>query len=218
MRLLEAAADLLYPPKCAFCGALLDGTRDVPCPACQEKLPWLAGEEAERKVEFVSLCVSPLRYQGEVPESIRRFKFSGMHFYCRTFGPLMAQCAQDRLAGRWDVLSWVPVSQKRKRERGYDQCRLLAREAGRVLGAEPVPILEKFRNNPAQSGLDSDSQRRANVLGVYRVPDPQAAAGKRILLLDDIVTTGETLSECARTLWAAGAADVVCVTLAKARG
>ena len=73
-----------------------------------------------------------------------------------------------------------------------------------------VPDLHSSR----QSGLEEAGQRRANVLGVYRAPD---AAGLRVLLADDVVTTGSTLSECARTLLTAGAAEVVCVTLAQAR-
>ena len=74
-----------------------------------------------------------------------------------------------------------------------------------------------MRHNKAQSSLEDDAARRANVLGAYRVLDPVQIAGKRVLLVDDVVTTGQTLSECARTLRMAGAEDVLCVTLAKAR-
>ena len=91
----------------------------------------------------------------------------------------------------------------------------LAEEAARVLEVPALPLLSKTRDTPPQSGLEEAGQRRANVLGVYRAPD--AAAGLRVLLADDVVTTGSTLSECARTLLTAGAAEVVCVTLAQAR-
>ena len=77
------------------------------------------------------------------------------------------------------------------------------------------PLLSKTRDTPPQSGLEEAGQRRAHVLGVYRAPD--AAACLRVLLADDVVTTGSTLSEGARTLLTAGAAEVVCVTLAQAR-
>ena len=83
-----------------------------------------------------------------------------------------------------------------------------------MLEVPALPLLSKTRDTPPQSGLEEAGQRRANVLGVYRAPD---AAGLRVLLADDVVTTGSTLSECARTLLTAGAAEVVCVTLAQAR-
>ena len=78
----------------------------------------------------------------------------------------------------------------------------------------PERMLEKHTDNPAQSGMSSAEARRKNARGVYRVTDAERAAGARILLIDDIVTTGATLSECCRVLRAAGAADVVCAALA----
>lgn len=210
--------DLLYPPKCVFCGALLEDARALMCPQCLRELPWLRGAEAEQEKEFISLCVSPLRYQEKVRDSIRRYKFSGMFSFCQVYGELTARCVRERLAGRYDLISWVPVSRKRRRERGYDQAFLLARETARALEAgAPVSLLEKVRNNPPQSGLEEQAARRANVMGAYRVSAPRAAAGGRILLIDDVVTTGETLSECARTLRLSGARDVVCAALARAR-
>ena len=81
-----------------------------------------------------------------------------------------------------------------------------------------VETLHKIRNTDAQSGIKDDSARRANVLGAYEIVDPEFVAGKRILLVDDVVTTGATLSECARVLRTYGAKDVFCVSLARARG
>lgn len=81
-----------------------------------------------------------------------------------------------------------------------------------------VETLRKGRNTQAQSGLDDDAARRANVLGAYTIVDPELVEGKRVLLIDDVITTGSTISECARVLRSAGAADVVCATLARARG
>ena len=217
MKFAERLLDLLFPPKCIFCGQILEQSGLFICPDCQRSLPWLTGSAAERKVEFVSLCVSPLRYKAPVDASILRFKFSGQSWYAKTYGVLTAQCVQDHLAGKYDVISWVPVSRKRKRKRGYDQAFLLAREMAKHLGEPLVPTLEKVRHNKAQSSLEDDAARRANVLGAYRGLEPAQIAGKRVLLVDDVVTTGQTLSECARALRTAGAREVLCVTLAKAR-
>ena len=81
----------------------------------------------------------------------------------------------------------------------------------------PQETLRKVRDNPPQSGIDDPAERRANVLDAYEAVSPEQFAGKRLLLVDDICTTGATLGECARVLKAAGAADVMCLTLAMVR-
>ena len=92
----------------------------------------------------------------------------------------------------FDCLAWVPVSRWRKFHRGYDQVELLADAVGRELDMEPVKLLRKIRNNPPQSGIHDAAARRANVLGVYDAVGD--AAGKRILLVDDVISTGESLT------------------------
>ena len=115
----------------------------------------------------------------------------------------------------FDILTWVPVSTLRRFKRGYDQVELLARAVGRELGTEPIRLLRKTRNAPPQSGISGEAARRANVLGAYRVTDSQAIRDKRILLLDDVITTGATASECARTLLTAKAKQVNCAAVAR---
>ena len=209
--------DLLFPPRCVFCRELLRSGELGICDDCQIKLPWITGQEAEQKFEFVSLCVSPLWYRDSVRESVHRYKFDGCSGYAKTYGKLVAQCVSDHLLDRFDVISWVPLSAKRLRKRGYDQAKLLAVATAHNLDSVAVETLRKVRNTDAQSGIHDDSARRANVLGVYDVPDPEFVAGKRILLIDDVVTTGATLSESARVLRTFGAKEVVGASLARAR-
>ena len=126
--------DLLFPPKCVFCGRLLaSGERDF-CARCQRELPWLAGPEAEQTGEFFTLCASPLAYRDQVRDSIRRYKFKGRQGYHKAYGRLVAQCVHDHLDGRWDLITWVPLADQRRRERGYDQAFLLASAAALELG------------------------------------------------------------------------------------
>ena len=115
------------------------------------------------------------------------------------------------------MVTWVPVSRRRLRKRGYDQAELLARAACRVWSVKPERLLRKVQDNPAQSGLTEAAARRANVLGVYEPVDVGRIQGRRVLLVDDICTTGSTLAECARTLRDAGAAEVVCAAVALTR-
>ena len=116
----------------------------------------------------------------------------------------------------FDLLSWAPLSPRRLRQRGYDQAELLARAVGEHLGAAAVPLLVKSRDIPAQSGLSEQASRRANVLGAYELLPRAEVEGRSILLADDVVTSGSTLSECARVLLTAGAAQICAVTLAQA--
>lgn len=213
MPVLELLLDLLYPPKCPFCGKLLE-KGDLLCLECQRDLPWLIGPEGEKRVELTEGCVSALRYEGKVRKAIRGYKFNGKSARCKAFGLLLAQAIRDRDIAA-DLVTWPSLSRKRLRKRGYDQARLLAVEAGKALGLPVVRTLAK-EHRPAQSGLDGEAARRANLLGAYLAMNADAFTGKTVLLIDDVVTTGATLAECAKTLRLAGAAKVVCATLAKA--
>ncbi len=209
--------DLLFPPRCVFCRKLLKhGEREL-CAHCRAALPWTQGAEAVQTGEFFSLCVSPLWYHGEVRNSFHRYKFKERTDYAKPYGGLMAQCVQTHLPGRYDLITWVPLSAKSFQKRGYDQAMLLAMAVGLALDSVAVETLTKPRVTDVQSSLPEDAARRANVLGAYEAADVELIAGKRILLIDDIITTGSTLSECARVLRTAEASDVVCCTLARAR-
>lgn len=116
------------------------------------------------------------------------------------------------------MLSWVPVSKKRLRERGYDQAELLCRAVADELGVTPVPLLVKHRHTRAQSASGSAEKRKANIAGAYMLVPEADIQDHRILLIDDIITTGSTVSECARTLGYGGADRVVCATVARQRG
>ena len=217
-RPLGALLDLLFPPRCVFCRRLLHRGEEGICPRCQQELPWALGAEAEQTGEFFSLCASPLWYQDQVRASFHRYKFKGVRGYSRTYGRLVAQCVQDHLAGRYYLITWVPLSRSRLRQRVYDQAMLLASAAALALDDVAAETLCKVRDTEAQSGLGkNDASRRANVLSAYQVTDPALVEGRRVLLIDDIVTTGSTLSECARVLRTAGATDVVCAALARSR-
>lgn len=210
--------DLLFPPRCVFCKSILKRGENGLCTHCQSELPWIVGQAAEQEPEFISCCVSPLWYQGDVRESIHRYKFSDRNGYAKTYGRLVAQCVTDHLAGRYDLITWVPLSARSLKKRGYDQAMLLAMATALELDEVAVETLRKARDTSAQSSLKEDAARRANVLGAYEVVDPVLVEGKRFLLIDDVVTTGSTLSECARVLRTYGAVDVVCATLTRARG
>ena len=213
----EKMLDLLFPPKCPFCQKILDNPRAPLCRSCHPKLPWLEGKAGERKIDFTDGCFSPLAYRDLVPEAIQRYKFSRVKALGRPFAALMARCLDSQRLEGVDLICWAPLSKKRRRERGFDQAELLAREVGRLLSIPAAPVLLKTRNTAPQSGLEDEYARRANAQGVYRLATGVALSGKRVVLVDDVVTSGSTLSECAALLHQGGASQVFCLTLAQAR-
>ena len=208
--------ELLFPSKCPFCGALL-GKGEELCGDCRKKLTWLTGTAGETKVEFVDRCVSVLLYDELTREAVRRYKFMGVSQHKVAFGTCMTQCVEMQFPKGFDLITWVPLHRERLAERGYDQAKLLALEVGVHRGIPALAVLEKIRRTVAQSGIEKDEERRANVLDSYRILADANVDGKRILLVDDVVTTGATMAEAARILRMAGAAEVCAVTLAKAR-
>ena len=211
----SALLDLLFPPRCAFCGKVTDEAPDGICPGCREGLPRSGTEK--RKADFVRSVTAPLYYEGVVREALLRYKFHYTPVRGRIFGRMIGEELLRRGETDFDVITWVPLSRERKRRRGYDQASILAEAAAEVLGKETVPLLRKVRNAPPQSGIRTPEARRANVSGCYVVPDPSLAEGKSILLIDDIITTGATVSECARMLMLSGAEKVRAASLAVRR-
>ena len=203
--------DLLFPRKCPFCG--IPTGKKLLCDDCKKSLPWC---DEERKMGSLRVT-APLYYEDGVRRAVHDLKFRSMTGGLDCFGQLMARCAAEHYGGEFDAVTWVPVSKKRLKKRGFDQAYLLSGAVCEKWQALPLETLEKTVDNPPQSGIDDGAERRANVLGVYRPVNAETFAGKRLLLIDDVCTTGSTSGECARVLKAAGAADVVCLTLSMVR-
>ena len=212
MKLYYFLMDMLFPPKCVLCRNLLSKEETDLCGICREEAP--AYPLRKRTPQFLDSFAAVWYYEGSVRESLLRFKFRGARSYADAYGRLVAMKLLETAEGDFDLLTWIPVSCLRKLRRGYDQVELIAKAVGRELGMEPVPTLKKIRHNRPQSRICDEAKRRANVLGAYRVTNPEALAGKRVLLLDDILTTGATMSEAARMLKTAGAKEVHCAAVA----
>ena len=213
--LFNGLLDLLFPPKCPFCHKLLAAPTALFCDRCQKELPWASPASRREKVEFTEGCASPLYYQDHVRESVHRYKFHGCTGYAHVYGLLMAQAVRDTWPDvTFDAVTWVPLSSRRRRKRGYDQALLLAQVLSHTLSLPLVPTLEKTRHTPAQSGQTEERARRVNVMNAYAALSDTDLGGKTLLLCDDVVTTGSTLGECARMLRMAGAEKVYAATLA----
>ena len=202
--------NLLFPPKCILCRELLKAEETDLCHSCRKDAPFLT--KAKNKYSFVAGWTAIWYYKGNVRRSLLRYKFYRGRSLAAAYGRLLATQLMAAGQDSFDVLTWVPISPLRRIRRGYDQGQLLAEALGRELGVTPVRCLRKVRHTKVQSRLNRESQRRANVSGAYRICAD--VKDQRILLLDDIITTGATVSECAKTLLVAGAKEVRCGAVA----
>ncbi len=205
--------NILFPPKCTLCAKILTHEETDLCHTCRtDTLQY----KVKFKIPFVAGWTAMWYYKDNARKSLLRFKFFNKRSYAQVYGRLLANHLSKTDFPATDVLTWIPISSLRRLKRGYDQVELIADAVGKELGITPVKLLKKIRHTPPQSGIKGAAQRRANVLGAYRVTDPALVEGKRILLLDDIVTTGASLSECAKTLQFASAKEVYCAAVAAA--
>lgn len=150
-------------------------------------------------------------------EAVHAFKFGGRRALAAPLGDLLGEIRIGELpAGGIDLVVPVPLHARRERERGFNQAALVARRAARAWG---VPIATTVLARPIATTSQTELgvlERRQNVRGAFAVRRPEAIQGRRIGLIDDVLTTGATAGECARTLLGAGAANVSVLTIARA--
>ncbi len=202
---------LLFPRKCVLCRRLLEKAEVDLCRECRVHAPEY--RYGKRKTPLVSDITAVWFYEDQVRRSLHRYKFRHARHYAAGYGRLLGMRILRDLP-QPELITWVPVSRLRRLGRGYDQVELLARAVSAEVGIPAVRTLDKFRHNRPNSTISAPEARRANVLGVYRAVDAERFRGKRVLLLDDILTTGATASECARVLLTAGAEEVLFASVA----
>lgn len=206
---------ILFPRKCIFCNNLLGKDETDLCHNCRKIAPEISYTKST--VPFIAHWTAIWYYKENVRKSLHRFKFGKARRYANAYA---RQLALKLLQTDWfcncDMVTWVPISFRRKLKRGYDQSALLAKALAEELDIEAVQTLKKIRHTVPQSSLAKAEHRRANILGAYKALNKAQIAGKRILLLDDVITTGATASECAKTLLVAGAKEVVFAAVAAA--
>jgi len=208
----------LYPPVCLSCG--LAGRPEIDlCAGCEADLELLdtgcrrCGLELERTVELCGRCTTRLpkftaawpgyAYRGQLERLIQRFKFHGDLAAGRVLARLLAGRLASMAAPRPDLMVPVPLHPRRRLRRGFNQAALLARDLGAHLGGLPwLEVLQRRRSTRAQSDLPAE-RRRGNVRGAFEI-DRLPSGARYIALVDDVMTTGSTLDECARVLLRSG--------------
>ena len=220
----------LFPPVCLVCGG--DGQSDMDCCApCEADLPVLAGRcrrcglELNRDFDLCGRCATArphfssawpaFAYRGVIEGLVQRFKFHGDLAAGRLLGDLLARRLSQSGAPRPDLLIPVPLHARRRLHRGYNQAALLCRDVSRHFGTLPwTEALRRVRSTAVQSELPAE-RRGGNVRGAFEIACLPGRP-KMVALLDDVMTTGATLDECARVLRSAGVERVEVWIVARA--
>ncbi len=213
---------ILFPARCPVCRKVMGGNESRFCPECYEKLPredfFSTGDAC--RIRFADGFVSPFRYEEPLRSVILRLKFSNKAAYAKVLGLEMAEAfgrfLEQAGVAPPRVVTYLPISRRRRLGRGYDQAELLAKAVGKALNLPVVTYLEKHRDTRAQSGMRDAAARKANVVGVYRLTKQgkMGTPGQSVLLVDDVCTTGATLGEAVKTLCFYAPAAVYCLTAA----
>ncbi|HHX73285.1 MAG TPA: ComF family protein [Firmicutes bacterium] len=228
MKFFAALLDLLFPPACAVCRGRMPAEEQNLCARCRGKiLPAekcclrcgypLAGEFSCRRCRgyhyaFSRACAVFL-YQGEVRKAVRRFKYGGRTGLARPFGELMAAQVAKHAWPACDAVVPVPLHPGRLRERGYDQALLLARAVADALQLPVRSCLERCADTASQTTMAA-RERWENVRGVFQLLPGEVVSG-RLLLIDDLLTTGATAHHAAEALLAGGAEAVFLAVLCR---
>ena len=207
---------LLYPRRavCMGCESQAGCSQDWLCEECRAMLPglWLGADALPEASGFVAAAFA-YRYAGPVKGVVRRLKYGGVRKLAEPMGADMARAYRAILPTRADAIVAVPMHRRRLRKRGFNHAELLAREVGARLDLPVIHALRRTRNTRQQARL-SRRERLRNLDGAFACDD--SVKGKRILLVDDVCTTGTTAAGCARALLDADAAAVYLLCYARA--
>lgn len=210
-RLFELCGDILFPRRCPFCDAVLGFSG--PCAVCGPALACIRRPlrhpvpKQGHALEHLDAAYAPYFYEPPVRDAVLRLKFENRTDLARPLALLQAEALKAAgCLGDVDALVPVPSGRGERRSRGYDVPLMLARALGRELGLPVMQALCKIRETPRQMAL-SGGERRKNLKNAFSARPDAPLEGKRILLVDDVLTTGSTLNECAKALRAAGAAE-----------
>ena len=213
------------PNKCPVCNKIKAfDDQSVVCEKCLDKLKSVSDNSCLKCGAGVDRCkckkhhveydglVAPFYYEDIAIKIVSLFKYRYMTFFASFFAKEMAKKVKGKYENiTFDYIAYIPFSSMQKRKRNYNQSELLAEELSKILNIPQSPLIIKLYNNKSQHYMKNQN-RKGNVAGVYQIDVSVDLTGKKILLVDDIKTTGATLNECARELKLYGAEEVYCVT------
>ncbi len=208
-KITDAVSDIFFTARCPYCTTVIKRT-EYACKECKKSFP---NSITIRYAVGGYRCCSPFPYSGKFKKAVQRFKFNNCGSFSKPLSYAMFKSIETILKDEnFDLITSVPMHKNTKRERGYNQADLLAKRFSEFSGIPYAETLEKFKENKTQHSIKA-KERAKNVRGVYRIIDKSLVKGKKILIIDDIITTGNTLGECARILTKAGCGKICCATV-----
>lgn len=208
--------NFLYPCKCPYCGEIIDASLEA-CKECYNDLPF---NFEKRNIEVLGkniLCFAQFEYKNLVQKAIINFKFFSKTSFATAFSNSLYKCITNNLKNlNFDIITAIPLSRKSKKQRGFNQSELIAKKLASRLNIKYLNAIEKYKDNKPQHKLSLE-ERKNNVVGIYRLKNGVNVKNKKILLVDDIITTGNTLAEASKMLLINGALDITCLTLANTK-
>ena len=235
-RIVDAATSLFYPATCVVCSANVERSQYL-CGDCRERAPRIVPPfcakcsepfsgaitqtfrcaNCEHRTLHFDCAVAAYRSRGLVRKVLHQFKYGKQRHLRYPIAKWLGESLHDpRLRGRhFDVIVSVPLHPTRERERGFNQAALIAELLAPSAAVPMRPVLERVRYTTTQTAYDR-AERMENLRDAFRLRKKQDVRGLHVLLIDDVLTTGSTLSECARVLRRAGAVSVHAATAARA--
>ena len=224
---VATSVDLLFPKRCVGCdveGAFLCGECSDDLPTLEPPYCFICSQPGDLMVRLCVRCWerplqidgirSPYRFEGAIRNAVHSLKYRNL----RAMAPVLAGLLADFVVSQSieaDLLVPAPLHPRRERSRGYNQSLLLARETGALLNMETSSdALRRVQNTPSQASVSSEDERLANVVNAFQA-SPDLVGGRRVIILDDVCTTGATLEACSLALKAAGALSVQGLTVAR---
>lgn len=210
--MFDALLELIYPEKniCFICDEYYEGIENHLCSECRNKLSFINYTVQED-------VISPLRYDGIIKDVIFKYKYGKNPYLYKLFGKILLDSYLSSEIKDIDIITSIPLSRKKKANRGFNQSELLAKYISK---ATNIPIdtknLIKIKKTKSQSGL-SKRDRRENVKGAFKVRDKDAFLNKNVLIVDDIFTSGSTYNEASRVLKDIGCKNTYLITIATGR-
>lgn len=211
--MLEFVLNFLFPPVCSVCGKV---DKNWLCSKCKNRVKRLEKSELvlidNKKYEKLLYI---FKYESLIRKLILKYKFSGQGYLCNFFANVIINNKRNsQLLREYDLIIPVPMHKKKMQKRGYNQTELIAEKISSILGIEYKKCIQKVVNTTTQSKLGGKA-RQSNIQHAFFIKNDIDVEGKKVILLDDIYTTGATSEECSRILKNAGAEEVLILVLAK---
>lgn len=214
--MINLILNLIFPPKCIFCKDIMKLTcKTEICEKCYSKIPFILEPKIIFKSKYCDGFIACCKYKGIIKRAIKDYKYYNKSSYYRSLATVINRTLENMTNElKFDIIIGVPLHNKKLIQRGYNQSELIANHLSKLTGVlHKSNLIKRIRYTNSQSFLNK-AERYVNIKDAFSITNSEEIEGKNILLVDDILTTGNTLNECSKTLKEFGANKVYAVVVA----